>query len=671
MKRHHSPHTPIATKKQKIDKILQKNYSPLLTQPFTSINSLFQVHLHHLIRCPSFGLLLPFIYPPNTQANYIKTIQMPQKIFFQIQKFQNKFWHDLKKSQIIFESPTVSEANYLVVPMNSCSISMKTIEACLENTSLKCSDVPENERNKYVWSNKGRVIVKYLKTVPNEVDEFFRILLGKEHPKLGFYCKKFEGRRVLDVIKGDDVDVQAVRMFKFKDSEICIDQLAFVKTARSVVYNPELYSKQTFFDNGTPFVHIDQLVTFYLNKEEYNQLFTLIDSLIKLEQFSRTIEFSQKLNYQGNLNLLHQAMTSSSADHTYNYESLETVGDSILKFLVSLSIFIKFPEKPEHHYSDLRSHIVSNKYLSNIAKKHDLSSSITTFLPSHAKFVPPYFYSPKNVLYTEQLITDNVLADFVEAIIGCFYVGENLMRAAKFLQDFGIIDNLQQISKFLEYGKKPILMKNFEFGDKFQQLFQGVKGRVRGNSVEVGRFKYVFRDFKRIRKALTHFSVNEEENYEKFEFLGDAVLDLIVVSSIYSYKAFDPGSLSALKQLLVCNQHLSCISILSNLYKYLNSSTLPLLSREDYSTLQQTDLFSLSTIPIPLNKQQSDIIESLIGSILIDSQSLEQSFCFISELLSPSISYALTFHTIYLYTQSAYFKTKIKQEPCIKCCNRI
>lgn len=78
------------------------------------------------------------------------------------------------------------------------------------------------------------------------------------------------------------------------------------------------------------------------------------------------------------------------------------------------------------------------------------------------------------------------------------------------------------------------------------------------------RIGYTFRDKKLLKQALTHSSfaneqkINKWDDYERIEFLGDAVLEL--VSSEYLYRA-DPrmpeGELTKLRSSMVCEPALA------------------------------------------------------------------------------------------------------------------
>lgn len=56
--------------------------------------------------------------------------------------------------------------------------------------------------------------------------------------------------------------------------------------------------------------------------------------------------------------------------------------------------------------------------------------------------------------------------------------------------------------------------------------------------------------------------INEETFYERLEFLGDAILDLLVVEYLYkNYDTPDEGTLTLLKQAGVSNKSLGLIAI--------------------------------------------------------------------------------------------------------------
>jgi dsRNA-specific ribonuclease len=608
------------------------------------------------------------------ELEFLKPEKISQKFFEILKKFQNKFWHDLKKEKIQPESGQLSEVNYLVVPLKSGEVNNKKIEKCLKESSKPFDQIPILKREKCIWTNiKDFSKVKFLSIVPSNIFSFFSLLIGPKHPDFLSFVSSAKGKKVIDLIQKEPLAIQALEKFPYKEESLTLSELAFIKNTRSVVYDPERYSKQPWFPLGTPIVKTSQLFKFYLNKHEMSQVFTLIDSLIKIEHLSLAIELSARITYEGRVDLMRKAMTSKSADKNFNYESLETVGDTVLKFLVSLSLYLYQQGLDEGDYTRLRGFLVSNKMLAEIGSRLELKYWIRTAFPKHAKYVPAYYYNfqVKNLAFldVEQKVTDSVLADFMEAIIGCVYIGENIEKAARFLSKIGLISNFSSIFEYLTRDKIAIQLKEDTFGLYTQvgTLFAGKQVNINEPFITIGEYKYKFKSLETFFKVFTHSSVNRLKNYETFEFLGDAVLDLLVLSSLYFFKEFDPSLLSCFKQLIVCNQNLSCISLVTGLYKYLKSITLEKIPQSFVESVLEHDILKITSLS--LDKQLGDILESLIGGILIDSKSLLEASRLISELFSRQLSFTLKFHKEYLFIST--FTSHQKTSPLPKQFKRI
>ena len=73
---------------------------------------------------------------------------------------------------------------------------------------------------------------------------------------------------------------------------------------------------------------------------------------------------------------------------------------------------------------------------------------------------------------------------------------------------------------------------------------------------------YVFTDKAWLKQALTHPSVDQKKqtnlNYERLEYLGDAVLELVVSRALFSaYPKADEGQLTQMRASIVSRQHLA------------------------------------------------------------------------------------------------------------------
>ena len=124
-----------------------------------------------------------------------------------------------------------------------------------------------------------------------------------------------------------------------------------------------------------------------------------------------------------------------------------------------------------------------------------------------------------------------------------------------------------------------------------------------------GKIGYTFQDKSLIKQALTHSSYANEMrifktgNYERLEFLGDAVLELVSSDFLFSkYPAMPEGQLSKLRASLVCEPALYIASKRIELQKYF------LLGKGEESTGGR-ERESIAC----------DIMEAVIGAIYRDS----------------------------------------------------
>lgn len=135
-----------------------------------------------------------------------------------------------------------------------------------------------------------------------------------------------------------------------------------------------------------------------------------------------------------------------------------------------------------------------------------------------------------------------------------------------------------------------------------------------------------FDDLELLKRALTHKSyANERRNCnlkdnERLEFLGDAVLDLVVNQYLFTqYSDHPEGELAQIRSVVVSAPTLAEKSREINLGKYL------LLGKGEEATGGRER-----------NSILADAFEALIGSIYLD-QGLEVAENFILELLIPNI----------------------------------
>lgn len=121
---------------------------------------------------------------------------------------------------------------------------------------------------------------------------------------------------------------------------------------------------------------------------------------------------------------------------------------------------------------------------------------------------------------------------------------------------------------------------------------------------------YFFNDVKLLKQALTHSSYANEnkmpitENNERLEFLGDAILNLVVSQYLYKkYPNYPEGELTKIRAKVVCESSLAFAAKRIELGKYL------LLGKGEEATGGRNRESILA-----------DASESIIGAIYIDSE---------------------------------------------------
>ena len=125
------------------------------------------------------------------------------------------------------------------------------------------------------------------------------------------------------------------------------------------------------------------------------------------------------------------------------------------------------------------------------------------------------------------------------------------------------------------------------------------------------KLSYSFSDTSYLDVALTHSSYTNElrakgmkaDSNERLEFLGDAVLQLVISEHLYSsYSKYREGALTKMRQQLVCEKTLSRIARKINLGEYIN-----LGNGEEASDCRSRP------------KILADALEALIAAIYLDS----------------------------------------------------
>ncbi|BAW80851.1 ribonuclease III [Candidatus Nitrosoglobus terrae] len=182
-------------------------------------------------------------------------------------------------------------------------------------------------------------------------------------------------------------------------------------------------------------------------------------------------QLSQKLGYHfKNPALLLQAMTHRSAAKENN-ERLEFLGDSILNFIIADLLYGYFPEAQEGKLSRIRSTLVKEDSLAELARELEIGSYLVLGLGE---------------LKSGGCYRTSILADAFEAVIGAIYLDNGLEacrqliellyrdRLAALTSESVLKDPKTRLQEYLQARQLPLpdYRINAVSGESHERIFQ-------------------------------------------------------------------------------------------------------------------------------------------------------------------------------------------------------
>ncbi|KAK2658225.1 hypothetical protein Ddye_004758 [Dipteronia dyeriana] len=359
-----------------------------------------------------------------------------------------------------------------------------------------------------------------------------------------------------------------------------------------------------------------------------------------------------------------EAITTKRCQETFHLESLETLGDSFLKYAASQQLFKSYENSHEGLLSIKKEKIISNAALCKLGCDHELPGFIRTEPFDPKRWIIPGDSCQSYVLNEELLSNENkiyiigskkvkskTVADVVEALIGAFLSTGGESAGLLFLNWIGIEVDFEYMPNerpFQVHAEKLVNVRHLE-----------------------SLLNYKFRDPSLLVEALTHGSYMLPEIprcYQRLEFLGDAVLDYLITMHLYNkYPGLSPGFLTDMRSASVNNDCYAQSTVKHELHKHILHASHDLhkqiiITVERFEKLSSGSTFgweSESSFP----KVLGDIVESLGGAILVDSgYNKEVVFQSIRPLLEPLITpKTMKFHPareLNEYCQKERFKMK-------------
>ncbi|KAF2766032.1 P-loop containing nucleoside triphosphate hydrolase protein [Teratosphaeria nubilosa] len=219
--------------------------------------------------------------------------------------------------------------------------------------------------------------------------------------------------------------------------------------------------------------------------------------------------------------LILEAISAPAANENADYNRLEYLGDAILKFCASLQVMSQHLTWPEGYLTVEKLRIVRNSTLTKAALVCGLDKYILSKPFTGAKWWPPRLsdYEGANGNSRTRQMSSKVLADVVEALIGAAYVDEGLDKA------YSCIKSLLPEENWYD---NPVEGLTIDLSPSTVMALGPLEDLV----------GHHFKHTQLLVEAVTHASLpfsTSGMSYERLEFLGDAVLDLIIVPKLYAY----------------------------------------------------------------------------------------------------------------------------------------
>ncbi|KAH9654546.1 Dicer-like protein 4 [Citrus sinensis] len=412
---------------------------------------------------------------------------------------------------------------------------------------------------------------------------------------------------------------------------------------RNLLHNRKLEDSESheldeYFDDLPP--ELCQLKIIGFSKDIGSSLSLLPSIMHRLENLLVAIELKHLLSAsfpegaEVSAEMLLKALTTEKCQERFSLERLEILGDAFLKYAVGRHLFLLHDTVDEGELTRRRSNAVNNSNLLKLAARNNLQVYIRdqpfdpcqffalgrrcpricskeTERTIHSQYdgrAPDDLNAEVRCSKGHHWLHKKTIADVVEALVGAFIDDSGFKAATAFLKWIGIqvefeasqVTNICISSKSFLPLSASLDMATLEILLGHQFLHRGL-----------------------LLQAFVHPSFNRLGGcYQRLEFLGDAVLDYLITSYLYSvYPKLKPGQLTDLRSMLVNNQAFANVAVDQSFYKFLifdsNVLSETINNYVDYMITPSSTREVKEGPRCP--KVLGDLVESSLGAILLDS----------------------------------------------------
>lgn len=317
-----------------------------------------------------------------------------------------------------------------------------------------------------------------------------------------------------------------------------------------------------------------------------------------------------------------------------NYERLEFLGDSFLKMATTISLFTIMPSMREFESHTARMVQIANQNLFNHAVDRRLQEYVRSKSFDRRLWYPDLPLkkgkAPKAV--SRHSLADKSIADVCEALIGAAYLSDEGMDLA-----------VRAVTKMVKSSNhKMKSWKDYYAAYKNPEWMNAAVTEVQRAAVAsiAHKIGYTFQSPALLRSACKHPSYHFDSvpDYQRLEFLGDALLDMVVVDHLFrTFPLADPQWLTEHKMAIVSNQFLCCLCVKLGLHNHILLTTSTLLNqRTEFATNVERAEAAAAAVAdkdnsgnVPRDfwrdveqppKALADVVEALVGAMFVDAK---------------------------------------------------
>eukprot|EP01113_Clastostelium_recurvatum_P046773 TRINITY_DN8247_c0_g1_i1.p1 TRINITY_DN8247_c0_g1~~TRINITY_DN8247_c0_g1_i1.p1 ORF type:complete len:930 (-),score=211.57 TRINITY_DN8247_c0_g1_i1:79-2667(-) len=297
--------------------------------------------------------------------------------------------------------------------------------------------------------------------------------------------------------------------------------------------------------------------------------------------------------------------------HYHNYQRLEYLGDTVLKFIATMMLYSRFPSLNEGNLTQRRADVINNQSLMRVCRGLQLDKLVLLGAGGSA--------------------TGKAAADVVESLLGAIYLDYGLDGAQRFCERF--------LSHHPAFTFQPGDVETLPplYNGPLPAPYQMFQNHIGISFTHPGL----------LIQAFTHPSYASKHalpSFERLEFAGDAVLDLVMSDHMYrTCPNKNEGDMTQYKSSIVSNSTFTdvCVRDLKAAHLLLHNlnSSVPAPSSTSPNTtiiMPPSDPDSLDLVK--RNGRMSDAFEALVGAIYLD-QGIDVAAGFIRRyLIDPRFS---------------------------------